>query len=64
MTDRDAVVNGRFSLPRGIPVGHIGRADFQTAVHSAETGLAKYGPSQITRIPIDQARDAGIFPMP
>jgi hypothetical protein len=42
----------------------IGRADFQTAVHSAETGLAKYGPSQITRIPIDQARDAGIFPMP
>jgi hypothetical protein len=41
-----------------------GRATFETAVKAAEVGLAKYGPSQITRIPVDEARAAGIFPMP
>lgn len=42
----------------------IARSTFENAVHSAELGLAKFGPSQITRIPIDQARDMGIYPMP
>ena len=38
--------------------------DFDAAVRSADTGLAKYGPNEITRIPIDSARRAGIYPMP
>jgi hypothetical protein len=42
----------------------IGRATFAEAVRSAENGLEKYGPTQTTRIPIDQARDMGIYPMP
>jgi hypothetical protein len=37
---------------------------FEAAVQSAESGLAKYQASDITRIPIDQARGAGIYPMP
>jgi hypothetical protein len=42
----------------------IGRATFTESVRSAEIGLAKFNPAQITRIPIDQARDMGIYPMP
>ena len=42
----------------------VARTTFELAVRGAENGLAKFGPSQITRIPIDQARDAGIYPMP
>ena len=42
----------------------IGRATFAEAVRSAEVGLQKYNAGQITRIPIDQARDMGIYPMP
>jgi hypothetical protein len=41
-----------------------GRVSFEAAVQAAETGLAKYDGLQITRIPIDQARSAGIYPMP
>jgi hypothetical protein len=47
-----------------IDVALTGRATYESAVHSAESGLAKYGPSDITRISIDQARDRGIYPMP
>ncbi|HUR37237.1 MAG TPA: hypothetical protein VM009_05430, partial [Terriglobales bacterium] len=47
-----------------IDVALTGRSTFENAVHSAETGLAKFGSSDITRIPIDQARDQGIYPMP
>lgn len=47
-----------------IDVALVGRSTFDAAVHSAEVGLAKYGPSDITRIPIDQARESGIYPMP
>ena len=47
-----------------VDVALIARATFDEAVRSAEAGLAKYGPSQITRIPIEQARDMGIYPMP
>lgn len=42
----------------------VGRATFTEAVHSAEVGLTKFGPTQTTRIPIDQARDMGVYPMP
>lgn len=42
----------------------IGRAGFEAAVQSAENGLERFGASQITRIPIEQARDMGIYPMP
>lgn len=41
-----------------------GRAPFATALKSAAAGLAKYKESQIIRIPISKARDAGIYPMP
>lgn len=41
-----------------------GRYAFDYSVKSAERGLAKYDPSDITRIPIDEARDRGIFPLP
>jgi hypothetical protein len=41
-----------------------GRVSFEAAVQAADAGLAKYDTTQITRIPIDQARTAGIYPMP
>ena len=41
-----------------------GRGTFQAAVRSAESGLARYRNSQIVRIPISDARQAGIYPMP
>jgi hypothetical protein len=41
-----------------------GRMTFESAVQAADSGLAKYDTTQITRIPIDQARSAGIYPMP
>jgi hypothetical protein len=41
-----------------------GRATFETAVLSASRGLGKYRPEQILRIPIAQAREQGIYPMP
>lgn len=42
----------------------MARVSFEAAVQSADEGLAKYGAAQTTRIPIDQARDMGIYPMP
>jgi hypothetical protein len=42
----------------------VARMNFEAAVRSAETGLARYEAPEITRIPIDQARSAGIYPMP
>ena len=41
-----------------------GRASFATAVLSANRGLGKYRPDQIIRIPIEQSRRQGIYPMP
>lgn len=41
-----------------------GRARFETALRAASVGLAKYKESQIRRIPIATARQAGIYPMP
>ena len=47
-----------------IDVALTGRATFEAAVASAQRGLAKYQPSSVTRVVIQQARDAGIYPMP
>ena len=47
-----------------IDVALAGRVTFDAAVKSAENGLQKYNDGQITRIPIDAARSAGIYPMP
>ena len=47
-----------------IDVAQVARVDFDSAVRSADMGLAKYGPQEITRIPIETARRAGIYPMP
>lgn len=41
-----------------------GRATFETSVRSAVAGMAKFGEAQTIRIPIDEARQAGIYPMP
>lgn len=41
-----------------------GRGTFAAAVQSAERGLAKYSPTQVIRVPIHEARIAGIYPMP
>jgi hypothetical protein len=41
-----------------------GRATFETAVLSASRGLNKFRPEQILRVPIEQARQEGIYPMP
>lgn len=47
-----------------IDVALTGRTTFEAAVASAERGLAKYDSSSVTRVLIQQARDAGIYPMP
>lgn len=47
-----------------IDVALTGRAKFETAVASAQAGLAKYRPSSVTRVVITNARTAGIYPMP
>ena len=41
-----------------------GRGGFERAVDAAARGLARYKRTQITRIVISGARQAGIFPMP
>jgi hypothetical protein len=41
-----------------------GRATFEAALQSAETGMARTNPRDITRIPLNEARTAGIYPMP
>ncbi len=47
-----------------IDVALTGRATFETAVASAEKGLAKYGSSFVKQILIQDAREAGIYPLP
>jgi hypothetical protein len=41
-----------------------GRATFQRAVQAAQAGMKRYGPAQVVRIPIAEAREVGIYPMP
>lgn len=47
-----------------IDVALTGGVTFEAAVASAQRGLAKYDASDVTRVLIQQARDAGIYPMP
>ena len=47
-----------------IDVALTGRATFESAVTSAEKGMAKFAPSAPTRVVIQEARNAGIYPMP
>lgn len=42
----------------------IGRASFEQAVRSAGLAMKRYSASQEVRIPISEARDVGIYPMP
>jgi hypothetical protein len=42
----------------------IGRVGFEASVESAQNGLAKFNSSQINIIRVNDARQAGIFPMP
>jgi hypothetical protein len=41
-----------------------GRTTFEAAVLSARNGMAKFEAASITQIDIDEARSAGIYPMP
>jgi hypothetical protein len=41
-----------------------GRTTFEKATRMAARGIARYKPSEITRIEISRARQAGIYPMP
>jgi hypothetical protein len=41
-----------------------GRATFETAVQTAEQGIAHTSPHDITRIPVADSRSVGIYPMP
>ena len=47
-----------------IDVALTGRFNFEAAVGSADRGLARVQPSQITKIEIADARRAGIYPIP
>ena len=47
-----------------IDVALTGRVSFDKAVDSADHGLARFQPSQITKIGIADARRAGIYPIP
>ena len=47
-----------------IDVALTGRTTFEAAVASAERGLARHSASSVKRVVIQQARDAGIYPMP
>lgn len=47
-----------------IDVALVGRVNFETAVKSAQNGLAKFNDAQVNHISINDARNAGIFPMP
>lgn len=41
-----------------------GRASFTAATQAAQRGIAKYPSKDILRVPIAQARETGVFPMP
>jgi len=47
-----------------IDVALTGRSTFAAAVASAEAGMARHAPSTVTRVMVEQARSAGIYPMP
>jgi len=47
-----------------IDVALTGRSTFEAAVASAESGMGRHAPSAITRVMVEQARSAGIYPMP
>jgi hypothetical protein len=47
-----------------IDVALTGRSTFEAAVASAEAGLARHAPTAVTRVLVEQARSAGIYPMP
>lgn len=47
-----------------IDVALTGRSTFEGAVASAEAGMARHAPSTVTRVMVEQARSAGIYPMP
>ncbi len=47
-----------------IDVALTGRSTFEAAVASAEMGMARHAPSAVTRVMVEQARSAGIYPMP
>lgn len=47
-----------------IDVALTGRTTFEAAVASAQRGLARYDDSSVTRVLIQEARNAGIYPMP
>ena len=47
-----------------IDVALTGRLAFENAVGSADRGLARLQPAQVTKIQIADARRAGIYPMP
>jgi hypothetical protein len=41
-----------------------GRSTFDAAVLSGRTGMARHNPASVTQVNIEQARSAGIYPMP
>jgi hypothetical protein len=41
-----------------------GRSTFDTAVMSAKNGMARFESASVTQVNIDEARSAGIYPMP
>jgi hypothetical protein len=47
-----------------IDVALTGRVPFDNAVNSADRGMARFTPAQITKIEIADARRAGIYPIP
>lgn len=47
-----------------LETAYTGRASFEAATSAAQKNLARYRPSDIISIHIDQARQAGIYPMP
>lgn len=47
-----------------LDVALTGLTTFEGAVASAEKGMAKYAPSSVKKVLIQQARDSGIYPMP
>ena len=47
-----------------IDVALTGRSTFESAVASAQTGLASHAPSTVTQVMVEKARSSGIYPMP
>jgi hypothetical protein len=58
---RDALGSNNYIY---IETSITGRSPFEAAVKAATNGIAKYPAKDVTRIRIEQAREAGIFPMP